>query len=568
MKSLLIAIFIVVHLLFSCGIAPTRLTTKQTVDDKYIELFHEGIRNKQKNQLENAIKIFESCTTLHPNDDAAFFALASVYEKLNKRQSSISALEQASKLDPANQYYIEQLAYSLDQVGDYLKAVENYKKLVKISPNNVEYYFSLGDCYIKLKSYKEAFETLSKIERVIGGSAAVTVEKFKLLRAQKKDDSAEKLLVEEYQKNPGDPTILANLIDYYFEKKKTEEAFQLLKQLSISDPDNGNVHLTLAQLYLQKNDKLNCYKELVLVFDNMDIELDTKTQLIMYFIENQSKLDNEVVDLSKKLATIYPNEAKTHTLLGDVYMKLGKENDALVSFQNAVRLDPSKPSIWQQVLVMEYQKQDFESLYKDGKNAITYFPLEADFFLLTGTAANQLNLFKEAIEVLQVGKEIVVKNPGLKAEFYALIGQSYFKLKQLKEGQEFFEKALDLSPNNHLNLNNYAYYLANEKIALDKAERMILQVLEQLPNDYHYLDTYGWILFQKGEFTKSLEYFTKAIDKNGSEPLIIEHLGDVHAKLGKLESAVLFWKKAFEKGGKNKVLEQKIEKKTYYDPAH
>jgi tetratricopeptide (TPR) repeat protein len=127
---------------------------------------------------------------------------------------------------------------------------------------------------------------------------------------------------------------------------------------------------------------------------------------------------------------------------------------------------------------------------------------------------------------------------------------------------------LDLSPNNHLNLNNYAYYLANEKLALEKAERMILQVLEQLPNDYHYLDTYGWVLFQKGDYSKSLEFFTKAIDKNGSEPLIIEHLGDVHAKLGKIESAVLFWKKAVEKGGKNKVLEQKIEKKMYYDPVH
>ncbi|NDF60445.1 MAG: hypothetical protein EB100_05130, partial [Crocinitomicaceae bacterium] len=67
MKSLLIAIFIVVHLLFSCGMVPNRLSSKQTVDDKYIELFHEGIRYKQKNQLENAIKIFESCTTLHPN---------------------------------------------------------------------------------------------------------------------------------------------------------------------------------------------------------------------------------------------------------------------------------------------------------------------------------------------------------------------------------------------------------------------------------------------------------------------------------------------------------------------
>ena len=568
MKSSLIVLFVVCNLLVSCGSISPGLTTKETVDTKYIELFHEGLRFKQKNQLENALKIFESCILLQPNDDAAYFALASVAEKLNKNQSAIKALEHASKLDPSNLYYAEHLAEMLEQAGDYPKAIEQYKKLSKLFPSNANYYFSLGDCYIKLNRYKEAFEALTKIERVIGVSAAVTVEKFKLLRAQKKDDAAEKLLVEEYQKNPSDPTILVNLIDFYFEKKKIEEAFQLLKQLSISDPENGNVHLTLAQFYLQKNDKINCYKELKLVFDNLEVELDTKTQLIMYFIENQSKIDNEVVDLTKKLVSIYPNEAKSHTLLGDVYMKIDKEVDALISFQNAVRLDPSKPSIWQQVLIMEYQKQDFESLYKDGKNAISYFPLEANFFLLTGTAANQLNLFKEAIEVLQIGKEIVVKNPSLKAEFFALIGQSYFKLKQLKEGQEFFEKALDLNPNNQLNLNNYAYYLANEKLALDKAERMILQVLEQFPNDYHYLDTYGWILFQKGEFNKSLEYFTKAIDKNGSEPLIIEHLGDVHAKLGKIESAVLFWKKAVEKGAKNKVLDQKIEKKTYYDPVH
>ena len=568
MKSSLIVLFVVCNLLVSCGSISPGLTTKETVDTKYIELFHEGLRFKQKNQLENALKIFESCILLQPNDDAAYFALASVAEKLNKNQSAIKALEHASKLDPSNLYYAEHLAEMLEQAGDYPKAIEQYKKLSKLFPSNANYYFSLGDCYIKLNRYKEAFEALTKIERVIGVSAAVTVEKFKLLRAQKKDDAAEKLLVEEYQKNPSDPTILVNLIDFYFEKKKIEEAFQLLKQLSISDPENGNVHLTLAQFYLQKNDKINCYKELKLVFDNLEVELDTKTQLIMYFIENQSKIDNEVVDLTKKLVSIYPNEAKSHTLLGDVYMKIDKEVDALISFQNAVRLDPSKPSIWQQVLIMEYQKQDFESLYKDGKNAISFFPLEANFFLLTGTAANQLNLFKEAIEVLQIGKEIVVKNPSLKAEFFALIGQSYFKLKQLKEGQEFFEKALDLNPNNQLNLNNYAYYLANEKLALDKAERMILQVLEQFPNDYHYLDTYGWILFQKGEFNKSLEYFTKAIDKNGSEPLIIEHLGDVHAKLGKIESAVLFWKKAVEKGAKNKVLDQKIEKKTYYDPVH
>ena len=68
-------------------------------------------------------------------------------------------------------------------------------------------------------------------------------------------------------------------------------------------------------------------------------------------------------------------------------MKLGKEAEALSSFQNAIRLDPSKAGIWQQVLVMEYQKQDFETLYKDGKNAIL---VNKEDHLMMGAAIKEL----------------------------------------------------------------------------------------------------------------------------------------------------------------------------------
>lgn len=118
-----------------------------------------------------------------------------------------------------------------------------------------------------------------------------------------------------------------------------------------------------------------------------------------------------------------------------------------------------------------------------------------------------------------------------------------------------------------MNLNNYAYYLAVEKTDLDKAEKYILQVLEVNPKDYHFLDTYGWVLFQKGDFQKALETFEKAITSNPKEPLINEHLGDCYYKVGKQKEAIDYWKKALELGSKNLNLPKKIEKKSYYDPA-
>jgi tetratricopeptide (TPR) repeat protein len=118
-----------------------------------------------------------------------------------------------------------------------------------------------------------------------------------------------------------------------------------------------------------------------------------------------------------------------------------------------------------------------------------------------------------------------------------------------------------------LNLNNYAYYLAIEKINLDKAEKYIKEVLEANPTDYHFLDTYGWVLFQKGDFPKAVELFEKAIGSNPNEPLINEHLGDCYYKIGRIEDALKYWKKAYEFGSKNLTLPKKIEKKIYYDPS-
>jgi tetratricopeptide (TPR) repeat protein len=287
----------------------------------------------------------------------------------------------------------------------------------------------------------------------------------------------------------------------------------------------------------------------------------------MYFYDTQAKLDKNVLDLGMILVDQYPNEAKAHTLLGDLYMKDNNEVMALASYKRAIELDPSKYTIFEQVLVMEYEFQHYDNLYKDGLKAIELFPSYGKLYLLTGTAANQIKKHQEAIDLLDIGKDLITNNATLRAEFLAQIGQAYFKLKKLPEAQQNYDEAIMLAPSNTLNLNNYAYYLAIEKINLDKAEKYIKEVLEANPTDYHFLDTYGWVLFQKGDFPKAVELFEKAIGSNPNEPLINEHLGDCYYKIGRIDDALKYWKKAYEFGSKNLALPKKIEKKIYYDPS-
>jgi tetratricopeptide (TPR) repeat protein len=86
------------------------------------------------------------------------------------------------------------------------------------------------------------------------------------------------------------------------------------------------------------------------------------------------------------------------------------------------------------------------------------------------------------------------------------------------------------------------------------------------PSSKSFLDTYGWILFQQGNYKGALEFIQKAIDANGeNDGTLFEHLGDTYSKLGNAEKAIENWKKAKEKGESSPVLLKKIQDGKYYE---
>jgi len=538
---------------------------KTSFSPRYIELFHEGLRTKERRQYENAITIFEACISQNKNDDAAYFALSQLYGYTNQKEKSIAALERAATIDPKNEYYTQDLAIKYLATNNFKLASQTYQKLLKINPQNPDWLISYSECLLKSNKLKEAFETMEQLQLVLGETPEIVIEKYKIKRYLQQDKEAEQLLLKAIEKFPADKELLAQLIDFYFETKNDDAAVKLLFKLAKADPNNGNVHLTLAQYFLERGDKVNTYQELKLAFKCPEVSLETKTKSISYFLEKQVTLDTQVVELAVQLTKDHPTEAKVFALLGDIQSKNGKDTSALNSYHKAIELEPSHYSIWEEIVIMEYEFRQYQQLYTDCKKAIELFPTKNKLYLLAGVSANQLKKYSEAIELLEIGVEYVGKNVELKAEFYAQLGQAFFKNKQQVEANESFTKAIELAPTNQLNLNNYAYYLACEKIELDKAERMIKEVLTISPNDAHFLDTYGWVLFQQGKFANALTTFQEASKFANKEPLILEHIGDSQFKLGNTNEALIYWKLALEKGSKNTLLQKKIEKKQYYE---
>jgi hypothetical protein len=50
-------------------------------------------------------------------------------------------------------------------------------------------------------------------------------------------------------------------------------------------------------------------------------------------------------------------------------------------------------------------------------------------------------------------------------------------------------------------------------------------------------------------------------------PVVLHHIGDIYAKCGDTEKAVLYWQKARDAGDETKILKKKIRKRRYYRGA-
>jgi tetratricopeptide (TPR) repeat protein len=164
--------------------------------------------------------------------------------------------------------------------------------------------------------------------------------------------------------------------------------------------------------------------------------------------------------------------------------------------------------------------------------------------------------------------DLLLDNSELEAEIYGQIGEANFGLKDIENGKIFYEKAIEKQPKSLILKNNYAYRLALQTNELEKAEKLIDEVLLSAQNQGRFLDTKGWILFVKGKYLAAQDYFNQALTISPNDKVIIEHIGDCAFKLGQKDKAIEYWLKAKELKSTNQNLDKKIQNKAYYDPIY
>jgi tetratricopeptide (TPR) repeat protein len=151
--------------------------------------------------------------------------------------------------------------------------------------------------------------------------------------------------------------------------------------------------------------------------------------------------------------------------------------------------------------------------------------------------------YKEA-EASARAAEVLPGQPRDNEMVWFLLGAIYERQKLYDKAEEQFKKVLSVNPKNAPVLNYYGYMLGDLGIRLDEAEDLVQRALKEEPYNGGYLDSLGWIYYKQNKPADAEATLRKALGREGHDPTIHSHLGDVYAKLGWPDLAASEWEKS------------------------
>ena len=549
---------------------------------KFDYFFLEAVRLKEKGDLDAAFEMYSHCLQIHPTSAVTLFELAKFYMFLGQQQKGEKALADAVSLAPENYWYKETLAAYYQNKGENEKAISVVEDMATQFPSRLEPLVALVDLYTRTKNYEQVIHSLNRLETLDGKSEQICMEKFRMYLAMDNREQAFLEIENLAKEYPYDMRYLTILGDVYMENGKPDEAYATYQKVLKEEPEYAPALLSMASYY-EKQGRDSLYKvQLNSVLLNEKIESNTKMNLMRQLIirsEQTDKDSTQIIGLFNAMLEQEQENADIAMLAAQYLLSKKMEEESKPVLRKVLELDPENKPAYLQLLSFAINKQDMDEVVAVCTPAVEYTPDALEFYYYLGIGHYQKEQKDEALEVFKKGVRQVTpqSDKAMVSDFYSIMGDLYHLKKMNAEAYAAYDSALVYKDDNIGALNNYAYYLSLEKKDLDKAEEMSYRTVKAEPNNATYLDTYAWILFEKGKYTEARIYIDQAIQHGtDNSSVVVEHCGDIYYHCGETDKALEFWKEAEKLANETteeedkrspeelKLLKKKIKNKKYY----
>ena len=535
---------------------------------KYFYL--EAINQQNKGNYAAAFDLLNHCQEINPNAAEVYFMRSAYYSMLKNDSLMVADIERAAALNPTNTTFMERLGQIYIGMGKFPKAIETYEKIFANTRDRDDVLNILIQLYDRQKDYDNMLRTIDRLESLEGSSEEITLARMRVL-ALKGDKEAELAELKSLsEKHPNDMNYHVMMGNWLLQNDRADEALKEYDYVLKMEPDNLMAQMSMLDYYRNVGEDYlaNDLQEKMLI--NADTPINSKMTLMRKVVadnEQEGGDSTQVLDLFHRILAQPQKTTDMHELYA-AYMTLKKmpQDSINQALRDALEIAPDNAGVRLELISAEWSKKNFDEVIRLSRAAQEYNPDEMAFYYFMGLAHFQKDERDEALNSFQRGVAQINEssNKEIVSDFYAIMGDILHEKGREKEAYAAYDSCLQWKPDNIGCLNNYAYYLSEQGKDLQRAEQMSYRTIKAEPQNSTYLDTYAWILFMQERYEESKLYIDQAVQNDSTVSVVIlEHAGDIHAKVGEMDKALDFWRKARDNGNDSKVLIRKIKLRKY-----
>jgi predicted Zn-dependent protease len=488
----------------------------------------DALSLQESGRTDEAMAAYAKLTAKDPACAAGWYELGRMAMQRGWTDSAQACLDRAVALQGDNTWYLLAKAASERQRGDVAAVARTWERIVDLNPEVLENHYELSNARLAAGDIEGAVGALNRVERMVGVTEQVSLQKHRLWMAVGKEDKALREVEALAAAMPKEKRYQAILAESYMGRKQYKKAKQCYDRIAALDPDDEYIHLQLAEYYKRTGKTADADREMETAFADPRLDCRTKLQLLGSFYTEEefygdrSKAVFSMLDKARASCGSEPGYALVY---GDALLRQGRFAEAARQIETALAADSSRYEVWEALLISLSEDDSREAdLERYAARAARLFPMKTLPCYLQALCAARRDDYGAALTQLDKAMKWGFANGYLEAETYGLAAEACYRTGNYDRAWHLFDRYLELRPDDWGMMNNYAYYLAERNMELDKAERMSRRTIEAEPGNANSLDTYAWILHLQGRDREAMPYMVRALNLNPSNETFLKHM--------------------------------------------
>jgi len=521
----------------------------------YLRSLGDGQGPQSTDILKAAIKEYETIAQLKPDDLETHLLLGQLYGLNHDSASAEKQFKEAQRIDGTSEEVVLSIARLYSEQGQFDKAAKSIADVPE-DDRTTRMDFALAGLYDELKRPKDAAAAYQAALNQDPDNADAKRGLAAALIASGQMDAASKVYSQILGSDPQDAQALISESNIQRQQGHYDQALATLKKAEplVSDNEELNYDESLCYDALGRyEDAIHTLTALLAATASKDGQYaDSDRGNRALFLERLGIVERESGKTADAIATFDQmaalggeNQTRAFEFKIDTYRDAHQYPEALKVAEAAVKLLPANHELQLSYASQLADAGKLDEAIKIAETQLTGTPDDKFVYLTLFDINQRARCWKDASGALDKA-EAIATQPGDKINVDLSRGMLADRQKLYDQAEIEYRKGLAIDPQNATIENDLGYMLAERGIKLDEAVAMLKKAVDFDPQNYAFLDSLAWAYYKQGQYALAEDYERKAVMRSGTDPALLDHLGEIYAKTGKLQLAIGQWEKALK----------------------